>query len=317
MGWGSGQYACRGSASALTFSPRRPKPPVLNLRRHGLFLSALRSFSVHEHGPAAAVRSQISGERFEIAGVDFVSSFIEPSRPDRFAIFKNPAHVDRYREILAALPQPRIFELGIAQGGSVVMLTLLGEPDRLVAVDLSPRPVQALADFLEARGLSDRVRPHYGVDQGDRGRLSAILADEMEGEPLDLVIDDASHRYGPTRASFEVLFSALRPGGMYIIEDWSWHHIVAEAIAATLADPNAPDHDAIQAVISGAGPPWEPTLSRLAVELLLALSLPGDAVMDVTVNENWILVRRGAATLDPGTFRMDDLYTDRLGLLSS
>jgi predicted O-methyltransferase YrrM len=274
--------------------------------------------SVLDPVPPVAVRSQISGERFNIAGVDFVSSLVESSRSDRLAIKKNPALVDRYRRLLHGLPQPRIFELGIAQGGSVAMLALLGDPERLVAIEVSPQPVQALADFIEARGLSDRVRPYYGVDQGDRHRLLAILAAEMDGGPLDLVVDDASHRYGQTRASFEVLFPALRPGGLYIIEDWSWHHIVSEAIAATIADPSAPDHAVMTERLAevGGGTPGEPPLSRLAVQLVLGLSLPRDAVVEVTINENWVLVRRGSATLDPKTFRVDDLYTDRLGLLS-
>ena len=41
--------------------------------------------------------------------------------------------------------------------------------------------------------------------------------------PLDLVMDDASHLGPQTRASFETLFPRLRAGGLYIIEDWSWH----------------------------------------------------------------------------------------------
>ena len=102
--------------------------------------------------PPAAVRSQISGERFQVAGVDFVSSLVEASRPDRFAIMKHPVHVDRYRQLLQGLPHPRIFELGIAQGGSLAMLALLGDPERLVAVEFTPQPVRALADCLEAHG---------------------------------------------------------------------------------------------------------------------------------------------------------------------
>ena len=45
------------------------------------------------------------------------------------------------------------------------------------------------------------------------------LADE-----LDLVVDDASHTYEETRSSFEFLFPLLSPGGIYVIEDWSWAH---------------------------------------------------------------------------------------------
>lgn len=32
----------------------------------------------------------------------------------------------------------------------------------------------------------------------------------------------ASHAYEETKASFEFLFPLLSPGGVYLIEDWSW-----------------------------------------------------------------------------------------------
>jgi hypothetical protein len=39
---------------------------------------------------------------------------------------------------------------------------------------------------------------------------------------MNLVVDDASHTYEDTKASFETLFPLLQPGGIYAIEDWSW-----------------------------------------------------------------------------------------------
>jgi hypothetical protein len=41
---------------------------------------------------------------------------------------------------------------------------------------------------------------------------------------LDLVVDDCSHKYEQTKASFNVLFPRLRPGGLYLIEDWGSAH---------------------------------------------------------------------------------------------
>ena len=37
-------------------------------------------------------------------------------------------------------------------------------------------------------------------------------------------MDDASHTYEETKASFEFLFPLLRPGGIYVMEDWNWAH---------------------------------------------------------------------------------------------
>jgi hypothetical protein len=50
--------------------------------------------------------------------------------------------------------------------------------------------------------------------------LGASCTDEFGQDPLDLVIDDASHLYGPSLATFETLFPALREGGLYVLEDW-------------------------------------------------------------------------------------------------
>lgn len=75
--------------------------------------------------------------------------------------------------------------------------------------------------FINARGLGDRVTCHWGTDQADVAKLRTIVAADLRGQ-LDLVIDDASHQYAPTKASFEALFPLIRPGGLYVIEDWSW-----------------------------------------------------------------------------------------------
>jgi hypothetical protein len=57
---------------------------------------------------------------------------------------------------------------------------------------------------------------------------------------VDLVVDDASHTYEATKTSFEILFPLLRPGGIYIIEDWSWaHHPNYQSQDATFSNRRA------------------------------------------------------------------------------
>ena len=129
-------------------------------------------------------------------------------------------------------------ELGIASGGSAALTALVAPPRKLVAVDLKANRVEALDELIAERGLRERVLLHYGVDQADRERLASILDDEFGDEPLGLVIDDASHRLEETRASFETLFPRLRPGGLFVIEDWNAEHLLGRAIADALADPS-------------------------------------------------------------------------------
>ena len=84
------------------------------------------------------------------------------------------------------------------------------------------------------------VRTFYGVDQADQAGLVAIVDEVIPGQELDLVIDDASHRYDETRASFEVLYHTLRAGGLYIVEDWAANYAYARRIAETLSGPSTP-----------------------------------------------------------------------------
>ncbi len=66
-----------------------------------------------------------------------------------------------------------------------------------------------------------RAKIHYGTSQDDELRLAQIINHDFGGV-IDLAIDDASHFYDQTKASFKVAFPKVRPGGLYIIEDWTW-----------------------------------------------------------------------------------------------
>jgi hypothetical protein len=108
-------------------------------------------------------------------------------------------------------------ELGI--GGSLSYFAQRARPSILVGIEYSATRVVHLDRFIESRRLGDVVRPYYGVDQADGDRLREIIVTELRGEPIDLVVDDASHRYDGTLASFEALYPMVCPGGLCIIED--------------------------------------------------------------------------------------------------
>ncbi|MEZ5177376.1 MAG: class I SAM-dependent methyltransferase [Acidimicrobiales bacterium] len=291
-------------------------------------------------------------DRFEIDGLEFVPSWYRPSQPGSLTLLKGIHMVARYERLLAPFDRPRMVELGISQGGSVALLALLARPERFVAVELSPDPVVPLLDALRDHHLADAVKPYFGVDQADRDRLTRIVADEFGDDPLDLVVDDASHRYDETVASFEVLFPRLRPGGVYVIEDWTGQDQVADHAVATLTDPGSPRHAeaneelrrhleaaladptsplhhqaraAIDQAVGQGSPPagdapvhgGRPPVSRIALELALARAVPGDALTEVRLDENWVEVTRGPAELDPATFRLADLCPDHYGLLTA
>ncbi|GAB4196600.1 MAG: hypothetical protein OHK0022_14290 [Roseiflexaceae bacterium] len=208
-----------------------------------------------------------------------------------FVFYKIKPLVDQYAAFWATRPdfQPRnVFELGIYDGGSVAFWRELFGPQvqMYVAADLARRADSAyFRRYLAARGLERSVKTFWGTNQADRKRLRGIAGREFSG-PLDLVIDDASHMYSPTKASFETLFPLLRPGGLYVIEDWAWAH---------WAEFHSPRH------------PWatKPPLTNLIVELVEAAGTSGELVASMAVYQGFVVVERGPLALpDPARFRL-------------
>jgi predicted O-methyltransferase YrrM len=253
--------------------------------------------------------------RFTVDGVEFVTGWQRPSIAGSLTIVKDERMVEPYRELFARHPRPRVVELGIYQGGSVALIALLAKPRKLVAFELEAAPVEPLLDLLRERGLEEVVRPYFGVDQQDKGRLAQVLDDEFGDEPLDVVVDDASHLYEPSVASFEVLFPRLRPGGAYVIEDWTAQDLLAMTLAHGLRDPaSSSQHDQLRdrlAELPGSVP-----ISRIALELALGCAQAGGIVGDVVLTPQWIVVHRGDQEVDPTTFRLQDIYEDHYRVLT-
>jgi hypothetical protein len=186
----------------------------------------------------------------------------------------------------------------------------MAQPCKLVACELAPTPVAALAELIERRNLGDIVRPHYGIDQANRDALAKVLDDEFGNESIGLVIDDASHIYEATLASFEVVFPRLKEGGLFIIEDWAADHWSQKVIAAAIQHELAKGGDSakrLEAKLAelSARPPPAP-LHRLAAELIQVARDRRDVVSNVSVDRHWITVSRGPAALHSHNFRLSD-----------
>jgi predicted O-methyltransferase YrrM len=254
------------------------------------------------------------GHRWRVGTTEFEFGYEKRSTLDRFIVRKPANLVERYADLCLTLSGGAIVELGIAAGGSTALLTLLAQPKKIVAFELDAEPVAALSALIESRQLGTSVRPYYGVDQSDRPRLREILDREFADEPIDLVIDDASHLYVETKASFEELFPRLRPGGLFIIEDWASDHARRKHVAAAWGDNSATVSaervkqfaQALAEREQGRGPY---PLHRLAVELI-QVCRNGDAIDEVGVDSDWVTVRRGPAELDPSTFRIADHHDE-------
>jgi predicted O-methyltransferase YrrM len=237
-----------------------------------------------------------SEHHFTVDGVAYRVADLYPgegadAQPGEMVILK-PRDVIERHEALVTADRPRtILELGIFAGGSTALLAQIAQPDRLVALDHTPTACRPLERFIADHDLSDRVRTFYGIDQADADQLDRVVAEGFDG-PIDLVIDDASHLEAQTRASFNRLFPRIRPGGAYVIEDWSWPH-------TRFPHPNPSYQDVTP-------------LSALVCELVLAAACRPQVVAQVVVDDQWTLVRRGPRELDPAHFRIST-YFDPVG----
>jgi spermidine synthase len=160
---------------------------------------------------------------FEIGGYTITSDYaiggskIKSSDRD-FTIMKTRNFFDHYT-MLKTEEFKKILELGVYQGGSFVFLDQFLKPEKFSAVEISSVPIPSLDKYISQN--ADRTKLYYGTSQDDVARLNEIVETDFGGS-LDLVVDDASHWYEPTKISFRTLFPKLKPGGLYIIEDWSW-----------------------------------------------------------------------------------------------
>jgi predicted O-methyltransferase YrrM len=257
----------------------------------------------------------LDDSRLEVGGTTLHFGYPIPEGIDGLVIMKQADMIEPYERLCDRLSPRRIVELGINRGGSTALLAELARPERLVAFELSTAPVPALDDFIAAGGLAEVVRPHFGVDQSDRSRLAEILDGEIGAETLDLVVDDASHLYAPTLASFEALFPRLRPGGAFVIEDWRSEHWLLDRIAQQLQDPDEAQVEALTEVLE-AGPPAEAyrSLPRLVHELVMVRTSAPDVIASIEIDRYWVVVTRGRVDL-PAGFRLADHYYDHFGML--
>jgi len=205
------------------------------------------------------------------------------SKDGEYVLVKTHEFLQFYRALQQHQPK-NILEVGMFEGGSLVLFDKLYDPKKLVGVDIRRDPIEPLERYRKNRG---HIRPLYGLSQNDP-KLPDILRKEFP-DGIDLIVDDASHQYGLSGATFHLCFPHLKPGGLYVIEDWSWSH---------KSPYQSPTH------------PWfeKPALTNLVVDLVI--NMPGSQQMNrLTVHHDLVVVEKadtatGAIDLDDGHNRL-------------
>ena len=100
----------------------------------------------------------------------------------------------------------KIFEIGVAEGGSLAMWQTYFPKARIFAIDILDK-----STFNNARVTT------LVADQAKRDQLQAAI--DVSGGDIDVLIDDGGHTMEQQQVSLGFLFKHVRPGGYYIIED--------------------------------------------------------------------------------------------------
>lgn len=208
-----------------------------------------------------------------------------------FWIMKGPELLHCYAGIIDKIAPVNILEVGVAGGGGAVFLNERYKPSKLVLLDIADTTTSAFKSYIKsARARNVSFFP--GIDQADGGRLGEIVRGEFGGQAnIDLIIDDASHLYDKTLATFETLFPFLRNRGLYVVEDWGWAHW------------NSPfwQQEAY---------PGQPNMSNLIMQLVASSATQPGWVRQVIVNSSMAIIERGEMPIPPLT-GISDYYLSR------
>lgn len=206
---------------------------------------------------------------------------------ERIVILKDREVLANYAAVFSDAPPRRILEFGIFQGGSPALFALWFDVEKFVGIDIS-EPVHGFDEFCRRHPIGAKIWSHYSVSQTDARKVKDIIGKEFGSEPLDVIIDDASHLYGSTRRTFEIAFPHLRPGGIYVIEDWGWAHWPASGLY-----------------------PGRTALSMLIMELTMLCASRRDIISEVRVFPSVAFIMKAPIAPHIDEFTLDALYTKR------
>jgi len=221
-------------------------------------------------------------------------------RDDVLYMEKSAPYIRSYEKIktdFAARKKPvsNVLEIGIFRGGSAPFLHRLFDAQRVVCVDIQKEPVIPLETYRQRH--HDAITTRYGIDQADRPAMTQVLEAEFRA-PLDLVVDDASHLYEQTKTTFETVFPYLNPGGIYVIEDWSWAH------------ESAAQHDGDFY--------WDKAaLTNLIFELIILHGGDRGIIDYLSFDAGLMWARKGWKSLPKGDFRLADHAPKRGRMLAA
>jgi hypothetical protein len=146
--------------------------------------------------PGCRRQEKSFGELTRLAGVKTDKGTLTHNFTEVYELFFSPLK----------LTATRIFEIGIAGGGSLEMWRDYFPNATIFGIDIDPKT-----------GMdSDRIKT-FVADQSDRRQLAAFI--DKFGGGYDIIVDDGGHSMEQQQISLGHLFKYVKPGGYYVIED--------------------------------------------------------------------------------------------------
>jgi len=245
-------------------------------------------------GQTSAPLTWISPSEFKLDGLfftcDFISHLNHTTDEQNIIIAKSRGLIDSLYKHLSVIKPQTMLEIGIAQAGSAFLYTSLFNLSKYVGVDIRREDDKVLTLLREKYG-PDRVKLYYQTSQIDKARIAQICNDEFGGL-CDAVIDDGSHQYELSVQTVEVALPHLRPGGLYVVEDWGWAHW-----------PGDKWQDKKKGYNIG-----KPALSNLVFELIMLCASRPDILSHVVIEKGLAAFQRGSSELNWQTFKLKESY---------
>ncbi|PMM96661.1 hypothetical protein BCT41_15650 [Vibrio splendidus] len=215
-------------------------------------------------------------EHFSIDEVEFnLVSWGSPKKKttkNNFVLVKDPSFAKSMARICAPLTPKNIIEFGLYHGASLVLLDKIFTPDSIIGID-ERQEHPALSQYRKGSSVHSVIEPYCGVKQDHTDKIIQILESHFPKKNVDLIIDDCSHLYEPTKAAFLTSFPYLKSGGIYIIEDWGWAHWPGEFQKKEFF-PGTP-------------------LSKLVFELLMLQSVIPNVIVKIETDYNHVAITKG------------------------
>lgn len=176
--------------------------------------------------------------RIQLDGT-FIRSNEVKGEPSDIVYHKNRTTLLAYDSL--NLSPKTVFEIGVKEGGSLVLWDLLWQPDCTSGIDINlsqlsreaihymvGKPIKAIsmncADYNSVKSLVNRTYPN-GVD---------------------LIVDDGPHTLTEMCECFTHLWPSVTIGGSYIIEDWKALHETHRKVLIEIIELNVGESDDIK-----------------------------------------------------------------------